>query len=198
MHNVRINLNSKEKLAREFTGLESGAQHFVMNGEEADKTLRREAASRFNTQVDEYVDKFNKHAENLGEYAKSIKENMHNLEIKAVYNYALVKPFEENPFQRIVVSKNSGLIVDLGGAKPQFKNPDNGQVEEEENFIHVGTVIDAGPKCEYLKEGDVIMWTKTSEVPVPFFRQGLVLVNEQRVIVVINEGLTERFENNKK
>jgi hypothetical protein len=37
------------------------------------------------------------------------------------------------------------------------------------------------------------MWTKTSEVPVPFFRQGLVLVNENRVIVTINEGLKERF-----
>lgn len=192
MENVRVNLSSNEKIAREVSGLESNAKHFVLNGERADETLRRDAAEKFNTQVDEYIEKFNKHAENLGEYAKSVKENMNNLEIKAIYNYVLVKPFSENPFQRIVTT-NTGLIVDLGGAKPTFKNPDNGNFEEEENLIHVGTVIDAGPKCEYLKEGDVIMWTKPSEVPVPFFRQGLVLVNENRVIVVVNEGLTERF-----
>lgn len=193
MEQPRINLNSNEKMARVVSGLESDAKHFVLNGESADQTLKREAATRFNTQVDEYVDKFNQHAENIGEYAKSVKENMHNLEIMPIYNYILVKPFSENPFQRIVVSKNSGLITDLGGAKPIFKNNDNGEYEEEENLIHVGTVLEAGKECKYVKEGDVIMWTKTSEVPVPFFRQGLVLVNENRVIVTINEGLKERF-----
>ena len=193
MEQPRINLNSNEKMARIASGIESDAKHFVLNGENADQTLKREAASRFNTQVDEYVDKFNQHAENIGEYAKSVKENMHNLEIMPIYNYILIKPFSENPFQRIVVSKNSGLITDLGGAKPIFKNNDNGEYEEEENLIHVGTVLEVGKECKYVKEGDVVMWTKTSEVPVPFFRQGLVLVNENRIIVTINEGLKERF-----
>lgn len=193
MEQTRINLNSNEKMARVVSGIESDAKHFVLNGETADKTLKREAANKFNTQVDEYVEKFNQHAENIGEYAKSVKENMHNLEIMPIYNYILIKPFSENPFQRIVVSKNSGLITDLGGAKPVFKNNDNGEYEEEENLIHVGTVLEAGKECKYVKEGDVVMWTKTSEVPVPFFRQGLVLVNENRIIVTINEGLKERF-----
>lgn len=195
MKEPRISLSQNEKLAREITGLESEAKHFTMSEKAADKAIAENAANDFNTKVDEYVDKFNNHAKNLQEYAKSVKENMNNLEIKAIYNYALIKPFPENPFQRIVVDKNSGLIVDLGGAKPTYKNRDNGEVEEEENFIHVGTVIDAGPKCEYLKEGDTVMWTKVSEVPVPFFRQGLVLVNENRIMVVINEGLTNRFNN---
>ena len=106
MEQPRINLNSNEKMARAVSGLESDAKHFVLNGESADQTLKREAATRFNTQVDEYVDKFNQHAENIGEYAKSVKENMHNLEIMPIYNYILVKPFIENPFQRIVVFKN--------------------------------------------------------------------------------------------
>lgn len=193
MEQPRINLNSNEKMARMASGIESDAKHFVLNGENADQTLKREAANKFNTQVDEYVEKFNQHAENIGEYAKSVKENMHNLEIMPIYNYILIKPFSENPFQRIVVSKNSGLITDLGGAKPIFKNNDNGEYEEEENLIHVGTVLEVGKECKYVKEGDVVMWTKTSEVPVPFFRQGLVLVNENRIIVTINEGLKERF-----
>lgn len=189
----RINLNSNEKLSRVVTGIESDTTHFTVNEVAAENAIKTETVSKFNQQVDEYVDKFNQHAETLGEYVQSIKENMHNLEIMPIYNYILVKPYSENPFQRITVSKESGLITDLGGAKPIFKNPDNGDYEEEENLIHVGTVLESGKECKYVKEGDVIMWTKTSEIPVPFFKQGLVLVNENRVIVVINEGLKERF-----
>ena len=37
------------------------------------------------------------------------------------------------------------------------------------------------------------MWTKVSEIPVPFFKQGLVLIPEKRIMVIINEGLKERF-----
>lgn len=189
----RINWNSNEKLAREYVGIESDSKHFVLNGEEADKTLKREATEKFNQKVDEYVEKFEKHNENLQEYAKEIAENVANLEIMPILNYILVKPFTENPFQKIKVT-DSGLIVDLGGQKPIYKSKETGEYEEEENMIHVGTVIEVGKECKYIKEGDTIMWTKPSEVPVPFFKQGLVLVNETRVMVVINEGLKKRFE----
>ena len=37
------------------------------------------------------------------------------------------------------------------------------------------------------------MWRKPSETPVPFYKQGLVLVNEHSIMVAINEGLTERY-----
>ena len=40
----RIMLNSNEKLAREITGLESGAKHFVVNDQTADEILNNEAA----------------------------------------------------------------------------------------------------------------------------------------------------------
>lgn len=193
MEEPRINLNANEKLARMNSGLESGAKHFILNNETADKALHREAVEKFNDKVDEYVEKFNEHAENLNNYAKSIANNSENLEIMPIYNYILIKPFDENPFQKISVT-DSGLIIDLGGQKPIFKNQDNGQVEEEEQFIHVGTVMEIGKECKYIKEGDTVMWTKVSEVPVPFFKQGLVLVNENRIMVVINEGLKERFK----
>ena len=93
MEQPRINLNSNERLARTVSGIESDAKHFIVNGESADETLKREAANRFNNQVDEYVDKFNKHAETIGEYAKSVKENMHNLEIMPIYNYILARNY---------------------------------------------------------------------------------------------------------
>jgi hypothetical protein len=42
------------------------------------------------------------------------------------------------------------------------------------------------------------MYTKLSAVPVPFYKQGLILVNETRVLVTINENLTKRFNELKK
>lgn len=188
----KILMNSKEKVARAVTGLESGAKHFVVNNESADRILKKEAQIKFNTQVDDYIKKFDKHAEQLEEYVKGFKENLPNLEIKAIGSNILVRPFSENPFQRITVSE-SGIITDLGGQKPIYKSNETGEYEEEENLIHVGEVIDAGPECKWIKDGDVVYFTKTSEVPVPFFKQGLVMINEIRVMAVINEGLTARF-----
>jgi len=189
---VRTNLTASEKVAREAVGLEAPAKHFMMGEKNADDILKREAAEKFNTKVDEYVDKFNKHSERLSEYAQTVTENAANLEIRAIFGRVLVRPFNENPFQRIQVS-DSGLILDLGGQKPEFKNQDNGQIEEEENIIKVATVIDVAPDCKYLKEGDTVMYTRNSSIPVPFFKQGLECISENRVVAVINEGLTKRW-----
>lgn len=188
----RVNLNSNEKFAREIVGLEADAKHFTMNGQSAEKLLEIEASTKFNQQVDEYVEKLDEHVSNIENYKKCIEDKMDGLEIMPILNYLLVKPFKENPFQRIRTSK-SGLIVDTGGAPIQYKNTDNGEFEEEENFIHVAVVIEAGKECKYVKEGDIIMYTKVSEVPIPFYKQGLAQVNETRVMVVINEKLKERF-----
>lgn len=188
----RLQWNSNEKLAREISGIEGEAKHFVVNGESADKLLKREAASKFNQKVDDYVEKFEQHNKNIQEYAEQIAENAANLEIMPILNNILIKPFNENPFQRIKVTE-SGLITDLGGQKPIVKSSETGEFVEEEQMIHVGTVLEAGKECKYIKEGDTVMWSKPSELPVPFFKQGLVLIPESRVIVVINEGLKERF-----
>ena len=188
----RVNLNSNEKFAREIVGLEAEAKHFTMNGQSAEKLLEIEASTKFNQQVDEYVEKLDAHVQNIENYKKCIEDKMDGLEIMPILNYLLVKPFKENPFQRIRTSK-SGLIVDTGGAPIQYKNTDNGEFEEEENFIHVAVVIEAGKECKYVKEGDIIMYTRVSEVPIPFYKQGLAQVNETRVMVVINEKLKERF-----
>lgn len=189
---VRTNLTSNEKLAREVVGLEAPAKHFMIGETKADDILKKEAADKFNTKVDEYVNKFNEHSDRLSKYAKSVTENSANLEIRAIYGHVLVKPFEENPFQRIKVT-NGGLIIDLGGLKPEFKNQDNGEIEEEENIIKVATVIDVAPDCKYLKEGDTVMYLRNSSVPVPFFKQGLECVAENRIVSVVNEGLTDRW-----
>ena len=61
----RVNLNSNEKLAMMTTGMEGTGEHFIMNGETADRILAEEKQARFNKSVDQYVDKFDKHRHNF-------------------------------------------------------------------------------------------------------------------------------------
>lgn len=187
----RAELNSIEKLALATTGMEGTGEHFVLNGEEAHKTLLREKQEKFNTKVDEYVDKFEKHNKALEDYAQTLSEDMHGLEIMPMFGYALIKPFDNNPFQQIKITK-SGIITDLGGLTPEYKSNETGEIEEEKQFIKVGTVIEVGHKCEFLQPGDIVFYTIASECMVPFFKQGFVVVNENRIMAVVNEKLTER------
>ena len=108
-----------------------------------------------------------------------------------MFAYALIQPFEKNPFQQIKISEG-GIITDLGGLTPQYKSNETGEVEEEQQFIKVGTVVETGLKCEFLKPGDIVFYTIASEVMVPFFRQGFVVVAEPRIIAVVNCELTKR------
>lgn len=164
-----------------------------MSGKTANQVEEENNIRKFNNQVDEYVSKYTEYTNKLTEYSKKVAENIETIEIMPINNYVLVKQFDENPFQRIA-KDTSGLITDLGGMRPVFKNTDSGQVEQEEAFILVGVIQEVGPECKWCKPGDTVMYTKPSAVPVPFYRQGLILVNETRVLVTINEGLTKRFE----
>lgn len=187
---MRTELNGKEKLAQVVNGMESTGTPIVVNGKSADIILAEEKKGRFNTQVDEYIDKFEKHNKALESYAEELSKDINGLEILPMGSYVLIKPFESNPFQRVKVE--SGIITDLGGYTPTYKSHEDGQIHEEEQFIHVGTVIDTGWKCEFLKAGDVVFYTTASEAMVPFFKQGFVVVAESRIMAVVNEKLTER------
>lgn len=187
---MRTELNGKEKLAQVVNGMESTGTPIVVNGKSADIILAEEKKGRFNTKVDEYIDKFEKHNKALESYAEELSKDINGLEILPMGSYALIKPFESNPFQRVKVE--SGIITDLGGYTPTYKSHEDGQIHEEEQFIHVGTVIDTGWKCEFLKAGDVVFYTTASEAMVPFFKQGFVVVAESRIMAVVNEKLTER------
>lgn len=177
----------KEKIARAV----SDGQLFYADRNSVDDMVADQAKSKFNDQVEQYVKKLDDHAELLKQYQESLCSDLNKLEIKAIGAGLLIKPFDENPFQMI---KREGLIItDLGGQKPVYKSHETGEFEEEEQFIHVGTVVDSGPACKWIEEGDIVMWRKVSETPVPFYKQGLVLVNEQSIMTAVNEGLTARF-----
>ena len=187
-------MTEKEQLANALANA-AGKEGIVvdMSGKTSEDIAREVNVKNFNKQVDVYAESFKKHTEQLEESVNRLSLNPENLEIMPIGNYVLIKSFSTNPFQRIVKNSN-GLIVDMGGAAPVFKNTDSGEVEEEEAFILTGAVQEVGPECKWLKPGDAVFYTKPSMVPIPFYRAGLVLVNETRILAVINENLATRFE----
>lgn len=184
--------SEKEKLALNVAG-ETTSRIMTLDGTTADDVIAERNAKEMNKMVDAYAERFEKHSTNVKEFAEQINERAKNVEILPLGNYVLVKEFNENPFQRIVRS-SSGLIIDTGGFAPEVKNTDSGEYIEEEQFIKVAVVQEVGPECKYLQPGDAIFYAKPSAIPVPFYKQNLVQVNETRVLAVVNEFLTERFE----
>ena len=192
-------LSENEKLALAMNNANGQSGLIVdMKGTTAEELEKQKLVKDYNKEVEAYTEAYENHLTKLEEHTKKIAENIANIEIMPIGNYLLVKQFDENPFQRIVRDKKSGLIIDGGGMSPVFKNTDSGEWEQEKNFILVGVIQEVGPECKWCKPGDTIMYTKPSAVPVPFYKQGLILVNETRVLVTINEGLKERFDELKK
>ena len=186
-------LSNSEKLALMNAG-ETTSRIMTLDGRTADDIIMEREINKCNEQVDTFAEKFEKHSANLEKFAEQVNKNVENIDIMPIGNYVLVKQFEENPFQRIVRDSKSGLILDLGGQKPEYKNTDNGQMEEEEQFIKVGVIQEVGPECKWCIPGDTIFYTKPSAVPVPFYKQNLQLVCENRVLSVVNENVSKRFE----
>ena len=188
--NISNVMSSNEKIARKISGLESGA---IFNAPTVDDMVKQEAKAKFNQQVDDFVEKLDKHEELLTKYAQSLADDLNGVECKPLYEGILIKPFEENPFQRI--KREGRLIVDLGGQKPVYKSHEDGEFHEEESFIRQGVVVEVGPTSKYVKVGDIVMWRRPSETPIPFYKQGWVQVAEHSILATFNTGLTERFKN---
>ena len=189
----RINLNSNEKTAREIAGLENG-KLFTMNNDVAEKLRTTEENLKNLDKIEEKKEEILNQSKKLIEAKLQTKLNFDKLELKALYNYVIIKPYEVNPFQDEKISK-SGLILNSGGLIPEHKSNETGEVEKDQEFVRVGTIIDCGPECKYAKVGDSTMWVRPAEVPIAYFRQGWVLVCETRLLSLINEGLEERFNN---
>ena len=190
-------LTENEKLALRLGG-DTTSRIMSMNAKSLDEIVKENNIDKANEEIDVYAEAFQKHAEELEESVNKLSMRPEDLEVMPIGNYVLVKEFKTNPFQRIVKDSNTGLILDVGGMAPVFKNTDSGEFEQEEEFILTGAVQEVGPECKWIKPGDAVMFTKPSAVPVPFYKAGLVLVNEGRILVVVNEGLTKRFNELKK
>lgn len=190
---MKLELTEQEKIAREISKVDSGAMYVAMGNEKSlQEQIDNSKREKWNQKIDDMQAKFTDHEKRLQEAADEYAKKLGSVQIMPISNYVIVHPFAENPFQKVKVS-SSGLIIDTGGLVPEYKRDDSGEYVEAEQAIRVGVVIEAGPECKWIRNGDTVMWYISNEVVVPFYNFGFKLVNETRVICVINDDLNERF-----
>lgn len=187
----RVFMTEQEKMAQDMVGQNS--VNFNMSEGNIEDIFQREKSKKFNEQVDKYAEELTEHVKNLQDVAERLGANMEEVEIKPMFNRILIKPFSQNPFQRIVIDTKSNLVIDTGGLAPEHFNQDSGKQEKDEQMIITGAIQEVGPEVKYLQVGDVIMYRKETAMPVPFYKQGLMCIAENQVIAVVNEGLEKRF-----
>ena len=194
MKDVRLYSTENEKIARELLGTYSNFTSVNMKENSLDSLIKKEKASKFNSEVEKYNEKLEQNNKDFKESQDKVKYDISKAEIKPMFSRILVQPFKVNPFQKIKVE--NGLIIDTGGYTPHTQlNEQTGRYEEQKQFIVTGCVVEVGPEVKYLKEGDVIFYRVDTAVPVPFFKQGFVSLAESQIIAVVNEGLQDRFNN---
>lgn len=194
MKDVRLYSTENEKIARELLGTDSNFTSVNMKENSLDSLIKKEKASKFNSEVEKYNEKLEQNNKDFEESQDKVEYDISKAEIKPMFSRILVQPFKVNPFQKIKVE--NGLIIDTGGYTPHTQlNEQTGRYEEQKQFIVTGCVVEVGPEVKYLKEGDVIFYRVDTAVPVPFFKQGFVSLAESQIIAVVNEGLQDRFDN---
>lgn len=192
MKEPRLKLTENEKLAVNAIGTDTDFTSINMKEYSIDNLLEKERKDKFNDEVEQYNAQMEKNNNNLKESQDSTSFDINKAEIKPMFSRVIVKPFKVNPFQRM--ETKGGIIVDAGGYTPHVEvNPMTGKYEEQKQFIVTGCVVEVGPEVKYLKEGDVVYYRVDTAVPVPFFKQGFISINENQIIAVVSENLSERF-----
>lgn len=192
MKEPRIKMTENEQIAANVLGLDSNYTSINMGEHSIDNMIQREKANKFNNEVEKYNAQLEENQKTFEEAQSQVAYDINRAEIKPMFARLIIKPFKVNPFQKMEVK--GSIIVDAGGYTPHAElNPMTGKYEEQKQFIVTGYVVEVGPEVKYLQEGDVVYYRVDTAVPVPFLKQGLVSINENQVIAVVNEGLTERF-----
>lgn len=192
MKEPRIKMTENEQIAANVLGLDSNYTSINMGERSIDNMIQREKANNFNNEVEKYNAQLEENQKTFEEAQSQVAYDINRAEIKPMFARLIIKPFKVNPFQKMEVK--GSIIVDAGGYTPHAElNPMTGKYEEQKQFIITGYVVEVGPEVKYLQEGDVVYYRVDTAVPVPFLKQGLVSINENQVIAVVNEGLTERF-----
>lgn len=192
MDNVRLKMTENEKLANIATELEG--KTFSMNERDINKMIETERKNKFNDELEKYMDEMKEYDKAMKQLQDNVGKDPTKLEIKPLHEQLIIKPFEHNPFQKIEIQ--NGIITDTGGFKINADiNPITGKVEEQEQVILTGCVIEIGPEVKYVQPGDIVYYHRRNRIPIPFFKQGFYNLEERYVLAVVNEGLSERFNN---
>ena len=98
----------------------------------------------------------------------------------------MVEPYVTNPYMSN--ETKGGLKLSDG----EFFNPDSGEKDKLKQDLICAKVIEVGHKCEFVKEGDEVIFDVRVSKPIPFMNKGFLLTNEPNILCVINENLKER------
>ena len=188
----RSKFTENEKIVKNILGTK-GVVNFNMSEGRIEDIIERERASKFNEEVDKYIERFEEHSKQRQTDLESVSEDISNVEIKPMFSRIIVIPFKNNPFQKIRQTE-SGIIIDVGGLTPQHFNTDKGETEDDKPDVITGAVQEVGPDVKYIKPGDVVFYRQPTAIPVPFFKQGFWSLDEHQIIATVNEGLTKRFD----
>lgn len=191
MSNFRNELTEDEKLARNIIGLENGSFVKMASDEDIEKQIDNMHRRKWNDMIEEQEAKFKKTEDTLNEVVNELSHSIDKLQIKPLGSYVIVKPYKENPFQKVRVL-DSGLVLNPSW-RISTKDAMTGDFEDPDQQIITGVVVETGPDCKWLKVGDTIMWDKPTALPVPFFSFGFYRVNENLALCVINDDLDKRF-----
>lgn len=164
----------------------------MFNAKSLTELEHEKAVETHNKAVKEYEDIIKKQTEIALAKAKEVKAKAEAMDIHPINTYVLVRPYKKNPFEMMQTTETGLIIPEYN---PTFKNPDSGELEEEVNLSVQADVLEVSPLCKFVKPGDIVYYRRASSVPIPFLRQGLEVVAETSIQVVINEGLKERFAN---
>lgn len=189
---MRKNLiqTENEKLAQTIINPENIQGMFNMS-ENIEDVIEREKKNIFNTQYEKFENELKGQEEAIKECQERVINNLDKLEIRPTKNRVLVKPYDYNPFQKIEV--NNGLITDIGGLNPDVVfNPDTGKYQEREQHIRVAVIVEIGPEVKHAQVGDTVFCMKHTLSPVPFFKQGLWILNEDNIMAIVNDNFADR------
>nr|DAT00310.1 MAG TPA: mHsp60, mHsp10, Mitochondrial, Chaperonin, Complex, Symmetric [Caudoviricetes sp.] len=156
-----------------------------------EREFRKAKIDKVNEDYESVSKAISEQYETLEKLNKEIEDKHGSVEIMPLTSYLLVEPFKFNPFQKIEKDNTSGLILssnlDLGQ-----KSQETGEHEFNQQYIKVGTVVESGTECKFVKPGDMVIYNVASENMLAFYDTNFVVVNEQRILAVVNDKLTDR------
>lgn len=121
------------------------------------------------------------------EKQEELDAKLQTLELMPLFNKVVLLPYPENPYRKIA---EGNIILDYTG---DFNNPDSGEKDKLKVFVGCAKVIEIGPDCKFLKPNDDVFYDTRTCYPVPFAGFGYILTTEPQILVILNDGLKDRF-----
>ena len=112
---MRERLSEKEKIARVVTGVDTDSTFMGVDDRSLDKMIDNAERQKWNDSVKEIEDKFKDHENALQEAADEYAKKLDGVQIYPIANYVIVRPFKENPFQKVKIDEKLKKMCDDNG-----------------------------------------------------------------------------------